>query len=114
MVIMLVQNNKKELRKLMNCVSAVCPRDLIVGFDDADNAISYAENRRVDMCFADAMLDNSSGIALTRELRDLNENVCVNLLADDKEFAVDAWQHHINNYLIKPVTKAEVRDSIIV
>ncbi len=97
----------------MSCVSAVCPQDLIVGFDNPDQAISYAENRRVDVCFADALLDNISGIALTKELRGINEDIRMNILADDKELAVDAWKHHVNNYLLKPVTKTVVKDTII-
>lgn len=112
MVIMLVQNDRKELKKLMNCVSNVCPKDVVVGFDNPEHAIDYAETKNVDMCFADVLLQKSSGLALTQELRDINKDIRVNLLAEDKQYAVDAWMHHVNHYIIKPVTKDAVKETI--
>ena len=105
---MLVQNNKKDLRKLMNCVERVFPKDTVVGFDNADHALSYADSRQVDMCFADVIMDSGTGFELTKGLRDRNEDIRVNLLADNTAYAIDAWKYHINDYILKPITLESV------
>ncbi len=112
LVIMLVQNNKKELRKLISCVASVFPKDVVVGFDNPDHALSYAESKQVDICFADVEMDSTTGFALTRELRDRNENIRVSLMADNSAYALDAWRFHVNDYLVKPVTKDSVLHTV--
>ncbi len=112
MVIMLVQNNKKELKNLISCVAAVFPEDDVVGFDNAARAMDYASTKKVDMCFADVEMKSTSGFALAEKLRNNNKNIRINLMADVIDYAIDAWKFHINDYLIKPVTKESIRHTI--
>ena len=112
MVIMLVQNNKKELKNLISCVAAVFPDDIVVGFDNPASALSYAETKHVDMCFVDVEMKSTSGFALTEELRSRNKNIRINLMADGTDYAIDAWRFHVNDYLVKPVTAEAIKHTV--
>ncbi len=112
MVIVLVQKNKKELKNLISCVKAVYPKDIVIGFEDPQHALGYAEEKKVDVCYADVEMPTTSGFALTEALRKTNKKVVVNLIADCTDYAVDAWRMHVNDYLLKPVTKESVRHTV--
>ena len=112
MVIMLVQNNKKELKNLISCVAAVFPTDDVVGFDNPARAIDYAASKQVDMCFADVEMKSTSGFALAEKLRDCNRNIRINLMSDVVDYAIDAWRFHINDYIVKPVTLDSIRHTV--
>lgn len=96
----------------MNCVSQVFPKDIVVGFDNPAHALNYADTRKVDICFADIEMDSMTGLTLTKELREKNNNICMNLIAENQDYAVEAWMLHVNDYIIKPVTKDAVRHTI--
>ncbi len=109
---MLVQNNKKELKNLISCVSAVFPEDEVVGFDNPDRAVDYASKKPVDICFADVEMKATSGFALSEKLRSINRNIRINLMSDVVDYAIDAWKFHINDYIIKPVTLESIRHTV--
>ncbi len=112
MVIMLVQNNKKELKNLISCVAAVFPEDDVVGFDNPAGAVNYAAEHNVDMCFADVEMKSTTGFALIEKLRDCNRNIRINLMSDVADYAIDAWRFHVNDYIIKPVTLESIRHTV--
>lgn len=112
LVILLVQNNKKELKSLMNNVQEVFPDDTVVGVDSPQKALSYADSSKVDVCFADVEMKTGNGFVLTEELRNRNKNICVNLMASGTDYAIDAWRHHINDYILKPITTDSIRHTI--
>lgn len=112
LVIMLVQNNKKELKNLIGCVTSVFPKDIVVGFDNPVHAIKYAQGQNVDVCFADIEMKNTSGFQLSEVLRNQNKNIKVNLIADKPDYALEAWRFHVNDYLLKPVTQEAILHTV--
>ncbi len=112
MVIMLVQNNKKELKHLISCVAAVFPEDQVIGFDNPIRAMDYATKNQVDMCFADVEMKSTSGFALAEKLRNCNKNVRINLISDVIDYAIDAWRFHINDYIVRPITTEAIKHTI--
>ncbi len=112
MVILLVQNNKKELKSLVNNVQEVFPGGTVVAFDSPQKALSYADTANIDICFADVEMKTGNGFVLTEELRNRNKNICVNLMANNTDYAIDAWRHHINDYILKPITTDSIRHTI--
>ncbi len=109
---MLVLNNKKELKGLISCVSAVFPGDEIVGFDNPAGAIEYASANMVDICFADVEMKSISGFALAEKLRASNRSMRINLMSDVVDYAIEAWKFHINDYIVKPVTMESIRHTV--
>ena len=112
MVIMLVQNNKKELKNLISCVAAVFPEDDVIGFDNPARAMDYASTKQVDICFADVEMKSTSGFALAEKLRNRNKNIRINLISDVVDYAIDAWKFHVNDYLVRPVTQESIRHTM--
>ncbi len=108
---MLVQNSKRDLKKLEECVTAVFPDDEIVSFRDPNSALEYADGHRVDICYADVKLKNKADMFPVEELKMKNRDIRINLLSDRPDYAVYAWKLHVNDYIVKPVTVDAIRHS---
>ncbi len=111
-MIMLVQNSKRDLKKLEECVRAVFPDDEIVSFRDQNSAVEYADSHKVDICYADVKFKNEAGIFPVEELKMRNQDMRINLLSERPDYAVYAWKLHVNDYILKPVTVDAIRHTI--
>ncbi len=112
MTILLVGNDKAELNTLKEHVTRYYPDEEILVFTDSKAAVTYAESNIVDICFTSVIMKKVTGIALTKEIRKTNPDVSINFIADDESFALDGWRLHINDYLVRPVTAADVAHTI--
>ena len=111
MEVILVINDRKERTDLRRKVQAVYKEDCISAFPSGEDALDYAKNRQIDVCFTEVILTRMSGIALAKELRKQNDRVKINFISDTKEYAMDGWKLFIHDYLLKPVSISAIQHS---
>ena len=111
MEIILVMKDHDELLDLKNKVESVYAGETISSFQAAEEAVEYARNRHIDVCYTEVVLKRMSGIALAKELKKKEEDIRINFISDTKEYALDGWKLFINDYLLKPVTLRAVQHS---
>ena len=111
MEVILVINDRKERMDLKQKVQSVYPKDCVSAFRSGEDALEYAKNRQIDVCFTEIVLIRMSGIALAKELRKSNDQVKINFISDTKEYAMDGWKLFINDYLLKPVSVSAIQHS---
>ena len=102
MLIMLVENNIDELRNLQRYVSECYTDSDIVPFSDSSDAMQFIQSDRfsVDLCFTEVVMPIVSGFELTAELRNRNRAAKIVFVSGTPDYAIDAWQYHVNDYLI--------------
>ena len=66
----------------------------------------------IDVCFTKVKMKNISGIQIAPKLREKNASVKIVFISDTDEYAMDAWQCGINDYLLEPITMEKIRNSI--
>jgi len=69
--------------------------------ETALEAFNYMEKESVDLVFLDVEMPGMSGIDLIRNLK--NKPIVI-LISSKKEYAVDAFELNVADYIIKPVT----------
>ena len=108
MQILLVINNKEELKKCREYVTELYPNHEIMAFADSEAAADYVQSHEVDVCFSDMLMSPVTGIALLKKIRVRNGKARVIFLAEDASFALEAWRVFANDFLLKPITKQKI------
>ena len=114
MLILLVENNIDELRNLQRCVSECYTDSDIVPFSDSSDAMQFIQSDRfsVDLCFTEVVMPIVSGFELTAELRSRNRYTKIVFVSETFDYAIDAWQYHVNDYLITPITLEGIQHTL--
>lgn len=112
MTIVLVSNDKDELKVLEENVGLYYPGELVLKFDDAKEAFSYVQTHLIDICFTSVVMKKVSGVAIAKEVKKNNEDVLINFIADDEQYALEGWRLHINDYLVRPVDQMSVAHTV--
>ena len=53
-----------------------------------------------------------SGFELTAELRSRNRYTKIVFVSGTFDYAIDAWQYHVNDYLITPITHKGIQHTL--
>lgn len=81
-----------------------------VGCHDGLEAVQWLQTRRFDAIISDVAMPQMGGIALIKEVRKLDQDIPVIMVTGDPslESAVEAIEHGVYRYLMKPVAPAKV------
>ena len=114
MLILLVENNIDELRNLQRYVSECYTDSDIVPFSDSSDAMQFIQSDRfsVDLCFTEVVMPIVSGFELTAELRNRNRASKIVFVSGTPDYAIDAWQYYVNDYLITPITLEGIQHTL--
>lgn len=105
---MIVQDNVNELNMLKEYVEQVYPIDRLVTCENSKDAFELAQSEKFDVCFTDIEMQPVSGFKLLEALKERNRRIAINLISKSDSYIMEAWKAHVNDYLVKPVTKDDV------
>lgn len=86
----------------------------VVGcFEDGKEAIQYIDENPVDVVLTDIMMDEVSGIDVTRNVSEHHPDIRVVILSGYREFefAQKAIEYHASRYLLKPIDFDELAEA---
>ncbi len=92
--------------------------ELVGKFENAEEALIYAENHIVqfavlDICLSRADEDNMEGIELGKSLRRLNPDVILVYLTGHSEYLEDAVKSRPDCCIMKPYSREDVEDALM-
>lgn len=96
---------RKELTYLIECHGAV---EILKDFDDAEDALSYAQAFKPDLIFLDISMPKLDGLTFAKQLRQLGTPSKIIFVTAHREFAVDAFELEAFDYLLKPFSEARL------
>ncbi|MGN0182346.1 MAG: LytR/AlgR family response regulator transcription factor [Candidatus Ornithomonoglobus sp.] len=110
-MIMLIEHNEDDMKKLKKYVMQCYPGEEIADFNNSRQALIniQSENFDITMCFTAVVMPEVSGFRIARELRSRSKRTKIVFVCDTPDYAVEAWQHRVNDYLLKPVTAEKVK-----
>ena len=105
MLIMIVENNAEDMKKLQSFVAKCYADSNIIAFTNSSDALDFIRSGEfsVDLCFTEVVMPGISGFKLVTELREHNKYSKAVFVADTAEYAVDAWKYNVNDYILKPI-----------
>lgn len=82
--------------------------------EDGQKALEVFNANSVDVVFSDWNMPNMSGLQLLQEIRKINKDVPIIMITTEgsKGKVVEAIQHGVSDYLVKPFTPAGLREKL--
>ncbi|WP_121245746.1 LytR/AlgR family response regulator transcription factor [Mucilaginibacter phyllosphaerae] len=102
MTCLIIDDNPIARATLSQLASQVKDLDVICEYCNAIDAYNHLQSDSVDLIFLDIEMPEMTGLELTRNLRD--RGTVVIFTTSKKEYAVEAFELNVADYLIKPVT----------
>ena len=112
MNIIVVDDERAPLEDLEQVLKEVCPDATITGFASPKCALDYAESNRVDLAFLDIEMAGMNGLQLAKNLKDIYGKVNIIFTTGHAQYALDAYGLHASGYVLKPVSKDAVIESM--
>lgn len=81
-------------------------------FSDGEEALKYAEKNKIDTAFLDIEMPDMSGIELARQLKKTDCNIRIFFMTAYDQYALDAFGVKALGYIMKPYTKAEIKEAL--
>ena len=112
--VILVDDEKIILNGSLSTLREALPDAQIEGFLTAAEALRFTRENPVDVAFLDIELRSGNGIALAKELREINPKINIIFLTSYREYALEAWELDSSGYLLKPLTVERVQHEMSV
>lgn len=93
-------------------VKRALPNANVESFKDAESAIEYAEQNKVDIAFLDINMQDITGLELAQKLQNNNPKVNVIFCTGYSEYSLDALDMYCSGYLMKPVTEEKLEKAL--
>lgn len=115
MLILLIDNDENEIKKIQEYAADVFPSAGIMPFSDSKRATEFICSDRflIDLCFTRIMMPEVSGFKIAKELKAKNPYAKIVFMEDTPEYAGEAWKYGVSDYIVTPVTKAAVNHAKI-
>ena len=81
------------------------------GFADAEEALSWIGAHKPELALLD-LSPETDGIGLAIRAREICPDMAVLFLAEDAQYAIDAWRIHATGYILKPLTWERLLDEL--
>ena len=101
MRILLVDTDKKLLKKTKEDIAGLLPDAEILCHESSLTALAAARKKMIDIAFLEADMPELDGLLLGQYLRDLNPQINLIYFTDSPEHGYDALKLHASGYILK-------------
>ena len=81
-------------------------------FETGEQLLSYLKDNPLDAVFLDIEMPDINGLQLSQEILSLNENIEIIFVTAYNQFAVEAFELHAIDYIMKPLTEERLEKTI--
>lgn len=112
MIIYAIDDEKNALEYITRKIKSVEPDAEVYSFDNAKEAIESAKTIKFDVAFMDIQMPEMDGITLAKTFKKINPKSNMIFVTGYSEYTMDAFSVDASGYLLKPVTKEQVRHAL--
>lgn len=107
----IVDDNEIDLYLIKHLVGLTKELRLVASFTDAQEALSFLQTHGgIDLVLLDVEMPRLSGLELMRQLG--RPHPAVIIISNHRDFALDAFDLHVADYLLKPVAYLRFQEAI--
>jgi DNA-binding LytR/AlgR family response regulator len=110
MTCLIIDDNPMARATLSQLATQVKDLDVICEYCNAIDAYNHMQAENVDLLFLDIEMPEMSGLELTRNMR--NKGTVIIFTTSKKEYAAEAFELNVADYLVKPVTPARFLQAV--
>ncbi len=112
MKVILVDDERSMLLILGKMLSKIPDIELAGSFQSPGEAYNYIKENKVDMAFVDINMREENGLDFVRRVTSEVKDIAIFFLTAYKEYALEAYEMHAFDYLVKPITQEKLEISI--
>jgi len=112
MKILAIDDNETTLKLLVSSIAEVQPLAQVFAFDKPSELLTFAKDNQCDIAFLDIRMWGMDGLALAKELKDLNPKINIIFVTAYSKYSTEAFGLYPSGYILKPVTKEAVEQEI--
>ena len=112
MRILLVDTDKKLLKKTKEDITGLLPDAEILCHESSLTALAAARKKMIDIAFLEADMPELDGLLLGQYLRDLNPQINLIYFTDSPEHGYDALKLHASGYILKPAETDRMKEEL--
>lgn len=112
MRVILVDDEKATLLIMSRMLSKFQEIELAGIFQSSGEAYAFIRENRIDMAFLDIRMPDEDGLNLARRIASEYPDILLVFLTSYKEYALDAFDVHAFDYLVKPVSQERLENTI--
>ncbi len=112
MRVIVVDDDESMLLILKKMLSKIPEVEICGSFQSTGEAYVYIKENKVDMAFVDISMPEESGLEFVRRFSSDAEDIAVCFLTAHKEYALEAFDVHAFDYIVKPVSQFKLENSI--
>lgn len=112
MRVIYVDDEKPALDTFQSKVKGFSEIESLHLFSDAVEALQYAEHHTIDVAFLDIEMSDMNGIKLAERLKQADSNIRIFFMTAFGQYALDAFGVKALGYIMKPYTKAELKEAL--
>ncbi|MBW7476464.1 response regulator [Paenibacillus oenotherae] len=110
----IVIDDEKAMHIVMNRLLSEISRVEVVGcYQNAAEALEQIRREAIDLVFIDIMIGQDHGLEVARQLRSTHSEVDIVFVTSHKEYAIDSFDSYPLDYMIKPVSKSRLEQTIV-
>lgn len=103
MNIIALDDEELALLALKVAICEALPDEVPICFDNAEDALQYAEKVPIDVAFLDIHMNGMNGAMLARKLIDIHKTTNIIFVTGYDEYLNEAFEMHASGYVKKPV-----------
>ena len=112
MVALAVDDEKLMLNTLTDAIRESEDISEVYDFTSCQKALDFAKDNYFDIAFLDISMRGMGGLALAKNLLNINPDIKIIFCTGYSDYAVDAFSMHVSGYLLKPITAEAVQKEI--
>lgn len=106
-------DDEKAMHIVMNRLLSEISGVVVIGcYQNAAQALEQIRQEAIDLVFIDIMIGQDHGLEVARQLRSTHSEVDIVFVTSHKEFAIDSFDSYPLDYMIKPVSKSRLEQTI--
>lgn len=112
MKILIVDDEWAARQELERIIGNVINGPDIHTTSDAEEAFRLSAHNKFDIVFLDLQLPDTDGLTLARRLLEANPKTNIIIQTANPQFALEAFQLYVCDFLVKPVTEKDIRRAL--
>lgn len=112
MNIIATDDERMALHVLTAAIAEAIPDAEIHSFESAEDALDFCSDHPCEIAFLDIDMGGMSGIALAKQLKQINPTINIVFVTAYIKYAEQAVSLYISGYVMKPATKEKIAQEI--
>jgi two-component SAPR family response regulator len=110
--IAVVDDELHVLDRFARLAAEVKELDLCGLFETGEQLLGYLQGKPLDAVFLDIEMPHINGLELSEKILDLDENIEIIFITAFHQYAVEAFEVHALDYIMKPLTEERLRKTV--